>query len=199
MNRATIYLNQGEGWNSSEVMGEEELKAWRLAPRTLIRKLQNGVIHSARPRSIFSDLSSQSIQLIHPTLLFSLWLTSQLNIMAVTPQPITGGEKGMSHYLVIKMKKIHSSTARENSALASLGNWRLWINFYTDMLINMAVRFSAALIKYSTWGHCELNSFMGTTWWSNTFLQVVSMEKYALLWTIYQVTDFLVGFKKRAK
>lgn len=30
---------------------------------------------------------------------------SQLNIMAVTPRPITGGKKGMPHYLVTKMKK----------------------------------------------------------------------------------------------
>lgn len=137
------------GWNSSEIMGEEEIEAWRLAPRTLIRNLQKDVMHSARLRSIFSGISSLYIQPFQPTPLFffPLWLMSQLHSMAVTPSLIIRGGRDTLHHLVTEKKEVHSHIDRASYALAPLGNWGLSIDFYTSILVNIAIRLPA------TWEH----------------------------------------------
>ena len=109
------------GWDSSEVMGQEETEAWRLAPKALKRQLQKDVMCSARMRSIFSGLSSQYI---YPTQLFSLCRMSQLQTIAVTPRLITRGGRGTSHHSATERKGIHSPTDRTGYSLAPLGNWR---------------------------------------------------------------------------
>lgn len=174
-------------WDSSEVICGEEIEAWRLPPKALIRKPQKDDMYSARLRSFFSELSSQYIQLIQSTL-FSLCLVSQLQTVVVTPRLVACERRGTFYYLVTEKKGIHSPD-RASCALALLENWSFWFNFYTSILINMAIKVSAALIKYSTWRHYRFNSSVGTVLIWHFFIYCFYGKMYSGFRTIYRVAD----------
>lgn len=66
-------------------------------------------------------------------------------------------------------------------------------------LKNMAIKVSAASIKYSTWGHYRFNSSVGTVLIWHFFIYCFYGKMYSGFGIIYQVADSLVRFKKRKK